>query len=63
MLALIRALLEKPKVLIIDEGLSGVDSELEEQIYVRIKDYSKENAVLLITHNLANLLKTDYLYV
>ncbi|MEW5842841.1 MAG: ABC transporter transmembrane domain-containing protein [Bacteroidota bacterium] len=63
MLALIRALLDKPKVLIIDEGLSGVDFELEEQIYERIKEYSIGNAVLLITHNLANLLKTDYLYV
>lgn len=63
MLALIRALLDKPKVLIIDEGLSGVDFEIEEMIYERIRDYSKKNAVLLITHNLANLLKTDYLYV
>lgn len=63
MLALIRALLDKPKVLIIDEGLSGVDFEIEEMIYERIREYSKENAVLLITHNLANLLKTDYLYV
>ncbi len=63
MLALIRALLDKPKVLIIDEGLSGVDFEIEEMIYERIRDYSKENAVLLITHNLPNLLKTDYLYV
>ncbi len=63
MLALIRALLFKPKLLIIDEGLSGVDFEIEEQIYESIKVYSKNNAVLLITHNLANLLKTDYLYV
>ncbi len=63
MLALIRALLFKPKLLIIDEGLSGVDFEIEELIYERIKEYSKNNAVLLITHNLANLLKTDYLYV
>jgi ATP-binding cassette subfamily B protein len=63
MLALIRALLFKPKLLIIDEGLSGVDFEIEEQIYESIKVYSKHNAVLLITHNLANLLKTDYLYV
>ncbi len=63
MLALIRALLDKPKLLVIDEGLSGVDFEIEELIYERIKEYSKNNAVLLITHNLANLLKTDYLYV
>ena len=63
MLALIRSMLHKPKLLIIDEGLSGVDFEIEELIYERIKEYSKENAVLLITHNLSNLLKTDFLYV
>ena len=63
MLALIRALLDKPRVLIIDEGLTGVDFEIEELIYKRIKEYSRENAVLLITHNLSNLLRTDYLYV
>ena len=63
MLALIRALLFKPKVLIIDEGLSGIDFEIEELIYESINEYSKDNAVLLITHNLTNLLKTDYLYI
>lgn len=63
MLALIRALLFKPKLLIIDEGLSGIDFEIEAVIYERIYEYAKYNAVLLITHNLANLLKTDYLYV
>jgi len=63
MLALMRSLLFKPKLLIIDEGLSGIDFEIEEQIYDNISNYAKNNAVLLITHNLANLLKTDYLYI
>jgi ABC-type transport system involved in cytochrome bd biosynthesis fused ATPase/permease subunit len=43
--------------------LSGVDIEIEELIYKQIKKYSKENAVFLITHNLTNLAKTDYLYI
>jgi len=63
MLALIRALLFKPRVLIIDEGLSGIDFELEELIFNTIRNYSKNNAVLLITHNIMNLMRTDYLYV
>ncbi len=63
MLALIRALLDRPKLLVIDEGLSGVDIEIEELIYKLIKEYAKENAVFLITHNLTNLAKTDYLYI
>jgi ABC-type multidrug transport system fused ATPase/permease subunit len=63
MLALIRALLDKPKLLVIDEGLSGADFEIEEMIYEKIREYSKENAVFLITHNLTNLAKSDYLYI
>ncbi|MDH7603797.1 MAG: ABC transporter ATP-binding protein [Melioribacter sp.] len=63
MLALIRALLFKPRVLIIDEGLSGIDFELEELIFNTIRSYSENNAVFLITHNISNLMRTDYLYV
>lgn len=63
MLALIRALLFNPGALIIDEGLSGIDYEIEEKIYNKIKEYSRDHAVLLITHNLASLLKADYIYL
>lgn len=62
-LALIRALLEKPEVLIIDEGLSGIDMELEEMIFRVVKDYAENKAVFLITHNITSLLKTDYIYI
>jgi len=62
-LALIRALLNKPEVLIIDEGLSGIDIELEEMIFRVVKNYSENRAVFLITHNITSLLKTDYIYI
>ena len=42
---------------------SGVDVEIESIILNTVKEYSKDNAVFLITHNLNNLLKTDYLYL
>ncbi len=63
LISITRALLNKPKVLIIDEGLSGIDIELEKIIFDVIKNYSKENAVLLITHNLNSIMKTDFVYV
>jgi len=62
-LGLVRALYDKPRLLIIDEGLSGVDTEIEGVIYDVMKRYSATNAVFLITHNLNSLLKTDYLYL
>jgi len=63
MISIIRALYDNPKVLIIDEGLNGVDIEIENEIFYIIKQYSSNNAVFLITHNLNTLLKSDYLYL
>ncbi len=63
LLSITRALLFHPAILIIDEGLSGIDIELEKLIFDVIKNHSKHNAVLLITHNLNSIIKTDYVYV
>lgn len=63
LLSLTRALLYEPNILIIDEGLSGIDVVYEQLIFSVLKEYAKENAVLLITHNLYSILKTDYVYV
>jgi len=63
LISITRALFNNPKVLIIDEGLSGIDIELEKIIFDIIKNYAKENAVLLITHNLNSIMKTDFVYV
>lgn len=63
LISITRALLNNPKVLIIDEGLSGIDIQFEKIIFDVIKNYSKENAVLLITHNLNSIMKTDFVYV
>jgi ABC-type bacteriocin/lantibiotic exporter with double-glycine peptidase domain len=63
LISITRALLNKPKILIIDEGLSGIDIELEKIILDVLKKYSKENSVLLISHNLNSIMKTDFVYV
>ncbi len=63
LISLTRALLHKPDILIIDEGLSGLDVEYEKIIFDVLKKYSETNAVLLITHNLHSIMKTDYVYI
>jgi ABC-type bacteriocin/lantibiotic exporter with double-glycine peptidase domain len=63
LVALTRALLDKPEVLIVDEGLSGIDLQLEEMIFDVINKYSKEHAVLLITHSIRAILRANYVYL
>ena len=58
-LGLIRALLEKPQVLIIDEGLNAIDIESESQIHNIIQIYAQNHLVLLISHNLKTILKAE----
>ncbi len=63
LLAIARAMLDKPAVLIIDEGLSGIDIDLEELIFSLISQYAESHAVLLITHNIKTILRTNFVYL
>jgi ATP-binding cassette subfamily B protein len=63
LLALARALYSRPQVLIIDEGLSAIDVDLENMLAERIGQWAQRHAVLLITHNLESLRRTEYLYL
>lgn len=63
LLGLARALYGHPQLLIIDEGFSAIDSELEQILAAIIRRYGRNHGVLLITHNLDTLLKTDYAYL
>ncbi len=63
MLGLARALYDFPRVLIIDEGLNSVDMEIENLIFSILSEYVRCHAVLLCTHNLRILMKTEFLYV
>ncbi len=62
LLGICRALLEFPPILVVDEGFSAVDMKTREEIYEIIKKYSEKNIVLLISHDLNLLIRTDYLY-
>ncbi len=49
--ALMRALITSPKVLFADEPTGALDKENEKIIMDSIKEFSKDNLVVLVTHN------------
>jgi ATP-binding cassette subfamily B protein len=63
MVGLARALFDRPEILIIDEGLTALDREIETMIFTILSQYSKNHSVLINTHNFRIIMKTDYLYV
>jgi ABC-type multidrug transport system fused ATPase/permease subunit len=63
MLGLIRALINEPEILIIDEGLNALDTETELTIFKEIELYARNHFVMLCTHNIALISRVDYLYV
>ncbi|HTX99893.1 MAG TPA: peptidase domain-containing ABC transporter [Bacteroidota bacterium] len=61
--ALLRALVRKPEILIVDEGLTGLDAGLEEGVKNYLRRYSREHGVLLITHDRDTIAMADRVYV
>lgn len=62
-LALARALLHDTDIYIFDEASSNIDVESEEQIMEVICELAKTKTVLLISHRLQNVVKSDCIYV
>lgn len=63
MLGLLRALYDYPEILIIDEGFSAMDIEIENILFNTLKKYAEDHIVLNITHNLRIVLQTDYINI
>ena len=62
-LALARAILHDSDIYIFDEATSNIDIESEDRIMQVVRDLAKEKLVILISHRLANVVKTDQIYV
>ncbi len=64
-IAIARALLRKPHLLIFDEATSSLDSITEEEITSTIKNISleKEQVTVLIAHRLSTIMHADMIYV
>jgi ATP-binding cassette subfamily B protein len=64
-IAIARALLRKPHLLIFDEATSALDSITEEEITSTIREISeeKEQITVLIAHRLSTIMHADRIYV
>ena len=62
-LAIARALLTDPRILILDDSTSAVDSATEDQIQQAIKRVLEGRTTLLITHRLSQIRRADRILV
>ena len=61
-LVLARALLHDSDIYIFDEATSNIDVESENRIMEVVRGLAREKTVLLISHRLANVVKSDKIY-
>lgn len=62
-LAIARALLKKPDILIMDEATSNLDSITEKAIERTINNLSKNITTIIIAHRLSTIMKCDKIFV
>lgn len=60
-IALARAIVRRPRILVLDEATSGVDGETEEAIYQGLKEL--DCTLLIVSHRLSTIAKADRIVV
>ena len=61
--ALARALMVDPKVLILDDALSAVDTYTEEEILTRLKDVMRQRTSIIVAHRISTVRDADQIFV
>lgn len=62
-LAIARAVLRKPDILIMDEATSSLDSITEKAIEKTMYEFSKNTTTIMIAHRLSTIMRCDKIYV
>ena len=58
-----RAVIRKPKILILDDALSAVDTNTEKEIIKNIKEYAQGITAIVISHRISSFIGADRIYV
>ena len=58
-LAVARAILQNPKILILDESTSQMDHETEKLVLTGIREHLKKTTIIIVTHRLQSVLLSD----
>lgn len=58
-----RALYRKPKILILDDSLSAVDTNTEEEILRELKEVMKDRTSIIISHRISSIRNADNIIV
>jgi ATP-binding cassette, subfamily B, multidrug efflux pump len=61
--ALARALLKNPKILILDDALAAVDTQTEEQILQKLREFMKGRTSIIISHRVSTVKAADEIFV
>ena len=61
--AMSRALLVKPKILILDDALSAIDTQTEEEILANLKRATKDLTTIVVAHRISSIQHADHIYV
>tara|TARA_B100000780_G_scaffold3377_1_gene2775 strand:+ start:6893 stop:8635 length:1743 start_codon:yes stop_codon:yes gene_type:complete len=62
-LAIARAIIKKPKILMLDDSLSAVDTETEEKILSNINKTSKDITLIIATHRISSAKNCDKILI
>ncbi|MGM0446345.1 MAG: ATP-binding cassette domain-containing protein, partial [Bacillota bacterium] len=62
-ISMARAIIKKPKVLILDDSFSAVDTHTEEKILNNLKPIMEDRTVILVSHRISTIKNADMIYV
>lgn len=58
-LALARAIVKQPNILILDDSLSAVDSQTEEKLLKNLKQFMKDRSTFIVSHRMSAVSNSD----
>lgn len=61
--SLARALAVDPKILILDDSFSAVDTNTEEEILKKLKEYMRDKTSIIISHRISTVKDSDKIFV